>query len=161
MSEMAEFSRLALTLEPWRKQIVFVGGWAFRLYHYEPRAYTAGHIPIFTNDADVAYAEREPLEGDIKKTLEGAGFKEEPNFGGDFNPPAMRYTLADANGFYAEFLTPLTGSGKKRDGKGGFKVDATELNAGVVAQKLRYLEVLLFQPWLVTIPADESGWVRQ
>ncbi|MEM5373310.1 GSU2403 family nucleotidyltransferase fold protein, partial [Paraburkholderia azotifigens] len=39
----------------------------------------------------------------------------------------------------------------------GFKVDATELNAGVVAQKLRYLEVLLFQPWLVTIPADESG----
>ncbi|WP_225031010.1 GSU2403 family nucleotidyltransferase fold protein [Paraburkholderia sp. XV] len=157
MSEMAEFSRLAMTLEPWRKRIVFVGGWAFRLYHYEPRAYTVDHTPIFTNDADVAYAEREPLEGDIKQALEGAGFKEEPNFGGDVDPPAMRYTLDGANGFYAEFLTPLTGSGKKRDGKGGFKNDATELKAGVVAQKLRHLEVLLFQPWLVTIPTDETG----
>ncbi|WP_342952735.1 hypothetical protein [Paraburkholderia sp. JHI869] len=39
MSELADFSRLAMTLEPWRKQIVFVGGWAFRLYRYEPRAY--------------------------------------------------------------------------------------------------------------------------
>jgi hypothetical protein len=158
VSELAEFSRLALTLEPWRKQIVFVGGWAFRLYHYEPRAYTADHNPIFTQDADVAYAVREPLEGDIKETLVGAGFTEEPNLAGGFNPPAMRYTLGgDANGFYAEFLTPLTNSGKKRDGKGGWAEDATELNAGIVAQKLRYLEVLLYEPWLVTIPEGESG----
>ncbi len=30
MSSFAEFSRLAITLEPWRQHIVFVGGWAFR-----------------------------------------------------------------------------------------------------------------------------------
>lgn len=158
MSELTEFSRLALTLEPWRKQIVFVGGWAFRLYHYEPRAYAVDRAPIFTQDADVAYAAREPLEGDIKQALVGAGFTEEPNFAGGFNPPAMRYTLGgDANGFYAEFLTPLTGSGRKRDGKGGWQEDATELKAGVVAQKLHHLEVLLYEPWLVTIPKSESG----
>lgn len=158
MSELAEFSRLAVTLEPWRKQIVFIGGWAFRLYRYEPRAYTADHTPIFTQDADVAYDTCEPLEGDIKKALEGAGFTEEPNLAGDFRPPAMRYNLGgNTSGFYAEFLTPLTGSGKKRDGKGVWQEDATELHAGVVAQKLRYLEVLLHQPWLVTIPTDESG----
>jgi hypothetical protein len=158
VSELAEFSRLAVTLEQWRKQIVFVGGWAFRLYRYEPRAYTEDHNPIFTQDADVAYDKREPLEGDIKKALEGAGFTEEPNLAGGFRPPTMRYNLGgDANGFYAEFLTPLEGSGRKRDGKGGWLEDATELHAGVVAQKLRYLEVLLYQPWLVTIPEDESG----
>ncbi|MEM5332092.1 GSU2403 family nucleotidyltransferase fold protein [Paraburkholderia sp. JHI2823] len=158
MSELADFSRLAMTLEPWRKQIVFVGGWAFRLYRYEPRAYTADHNPIFTQDADVAYDTHELLEGDIKKALEGAGFTEEPNLAGGFRPPAMRYNLgSDANGFYAEFLTPLTGSGRKRDGKGGWEEDATELHAGVVAQKLRFLEVLLYKPCLVTIPKDESG----
>ncbi|MEX3937730.1 GSU2403 family nucleotidyltransferase fold protein [Paraburkholderia phymatum] len=158
MSDLTEFSTLALTLEPWRKQIVFVGGWAFRLYHYEPRAYTADYNPIFTQDADVAYAERELLEGDIKQALVAAGFTEEPNFTGDYKPPAMRYTMGgDAKGFYAEFLTPLTNSGKKRDRQGRLKDDATELKAGVVAQKLRYLEVLLYKPWVVTIPEDDSG----
>lgn len=158
MSNLAEFSSLAIALERWRPQIVFVDGWAFRLFGYAPRAYTADHKPIFTQDADVAYDKREQLEGNIKTTLESAGFIEQPNFAGGFTPPAMRYNLGgDENGFYAEFLTPLTGSGQKRDGKGGLKEDATELYAGVVAQKLRYLEVLLFKPWLVTIPKEESG----
>lgn len=122
MSDFAEFSRLAMTLEPWRTQIVFVGGWAFRLYGYEPRAYTADHKPIFTQDADVAYDKRELREGDIKAALDGAGFTEQPNLASGFRPPAMRYNLGgDENGFYAEFLTPLTGSGKKRDGKGGWE----------------------------------------
>jgi len=158
VSDLAEFSRLAMTLEPWRTQIVFVGGWAFRLYGYEPRAYTVDHKPIFTQDADVAYDKRELREGDIKAALVGAGFTEQPNLAGGFRPPAMRYNLGgEENGFYAEFLTPLTGSGKKRDGNGGWQEDATELHAGVVAQKLRFLEVLLFKPWLVTIPKAESG----
>lgn len=158
MSELAEFSRLAITLEPWRTQIVFVGGWAFRLYGYVPRAYAADHKPIFTQDADVAYDKGDPLKGDIQKALEGAGFTEEPNLAGGFKPPTMRYKLKDdENGFYAEFLTPLTGSGMKRDGKGGWEQDATDQRAGIVAQKLRFLDVLLFQPWLVTIPKEDSG----
>lgn len=158
MSDLIEFSKLAMTLEPWRSKIVFIGGWAYRLYRYERRAFNPQYGAIFTQDADVAYG-KELLEGDIKKALEGAGFREEPNLAGDFRPPAMRYTLGDqANGFYAEFLTPLTGSGKRRNKiTKQFELDATESNAGVVAQKLRHLEVLLHEPWLVTIPADESG----
>ncbi|MFM0441594.1 GSU2403 family nucleotidyltransferase fold protein [Paraburkholderia strydomiana] len=159
MRELTHFSRLAETLMPWRQQIVFVGGWAFRLYQYAPRAYKPDFGAIFTQDADVAYAPRAPLEGDIKAALLGAGFSEEPNFSGDFKPPAMRYTLADADGFYAEFLTPLGGSsGWKRGKNPGERVrDATAINAGVVAQKLPHLEVLLHEPWLVTIPAEDSG----
>jgi len=80
---------------------------------------------------------------------------------GDFKPPATRYTLGDeAKGFYAEFLTPLPAgsSGKRRNRLTKvLEPDATEQNAGVVAQKLRHLEVLLRDPWIVTIPADESG----
>jgi hypothetical protein len=159
LSELVEFSNLAMTLEPWRSRIVFVGGWAFRLYQYEPRAYKPDHKPIYTQDADVAYAEHEALEGDIKKALEGAGFKEEPNFAGGFKPPAMRYTIGEqANGFYVEFLTPLTGSPVRRNKvTKQLEKNATEANAGVVAQKLRHLEVLLHEPWLVTVPAEESG----
>lgn len=157
MSELAEFSTLAATLEPWRRQIVFIGGWAYRLYRYETRAYKPDYAPIFTQDADVAYAKQEAFEGDIKKALEGAGFKEEANLAGDFRPPAMRYTYGE-DGFYAEFLTPQTGSGKRRNKvTREMEPDHTEPNAGVVAQKLRHLEVLLHEPWLVTIPAEDTG----
>lgn len=71
----------------------------------------------------------------------------------------MRYTLGDeANGFYAEFLTPLTGSPVRRNKTTKqFEPDATLANSGVVAQKLRHLEVLLHDPWLVTIPTEDSG----
>lgn len=157
MSELAEFSKLAVTLEAWRAQIVFVGGWAYRLYQYEPRALDPGYPPIFTQDADVAYPQVH-LQGDIKAALEGAGFKEEPNFAGDFDPLAMRYVLEDGGGFYAEFLTPLTGSGRRRvPGTKDTVPDATVRNGGVVAQKLRHLEVLLHRPWSVTIPAEDTG----
>lgn len=157
MSDLAEFTKLAVTLEPWRRQIVFVGGWAYRLYRYEVRAHKPEYEAIFTQDADVAYKEREALVGDIKEALAGAGFEEKLN--GDFKPPAARYSLGDeANGFYAEFLTPLTGSGKKRNKQTReFEEDATEINGGVIAQKLRHLEVLLHAPWVVSIPAAESG----
>ena len=65
---------------------------------------------------------------------------------------------AGAKGFYAEFLTPLTGSPCRRNKvTKQLEKDATEANAGVVAQKLRHLEVLLHEPWAVTIPANESG----
>lgn len=162
MSDLAEFSKLAVTLESWRNQIVFVGGWAFRLYRFEPRAFTPDYGAIFTQDADVAYAEREELVGDIEEALVGAGFEPQPNLAGGFDPLAMRYTLGKGpNNFYAEFLTPLnegaSGRRRKKNNRNETEPDATELRAGVVAQKLRHLEVLLHEPWIVDIPADASG----
>jgi hypothetical protein len=46
---------------------------------------------------------------------------------------------AEGEGFYAEFLTPLVGSGIKRGGK----PDATLAKAGITAQKIRHLDILL------------------
>ena len=61
-------------------------------------------------------------------------------------PPATHYRLGKEDaGFYAEFLTPLHGSGVRRSGR----PDATVSKAGVTAQKMRYLELLLASPWRV------------
>jgi len=49
--------------------------------------------------------------------------------------------------FYAEFLTPLHGSGVKRNGA----PDTTVSKAGVTAQKMRYLDLLLVSPWSVRV----------
>ncbi|TCG03631.1 hypothetical protein BZM27_46930 [Paraburkholderia steynii] len=164
MSDLQQFSKLAIALRPWRQQVVYIGGWAFRLYRYEPRAAAPGFDPIFTQDADVAYEVRAPLAkvGNIGTALHEAGFQEVVNLAGDFRPHARRYTLGDeAKGFYAEFLTPLPpgDSGKERvaPGKKEFRPKVTEESAGVVAQRLRHLEVLLHDPWVVTIPEEESG----
>jgi hypothetical protein len=117
-------------------------------------AYTPSYAALFTEDADIAFHSREPLalDGDIKEALCRAGFNE--TLLGEFRPPVAKYVLGDeARGFYAEFLTPLTGSGIKRNGK----PDATSVHAGISAQKLRHLEVLLHEPWVVNLPAADSG----
>lgn len=59
------------------------------------------------------------------------------------NPPVTHYALGDDDaGFYAEFLTPLRGSGVKRNGE----PDVTVAKAGITAQKLKYLDVMLVEP---------------
>lgn len=67
---------------------------------------------------------------------------------GDEVPPVSHFQLGDEDaGFYVEFLAPLRGSGVRRDGTD----DATVAVAGVTAQKLRYLDVLLAAPWHMTL----------
>jgi signal transduction histidine kinase/ligand-binding sensor domain-containing protein len=67
---------------------------------------------------------------------------------GDMQPPAAHYRVETGdNSFYAEFLTPLEGSAVKRGGRR----DVTARVSGVSVQKLRYLELLLQNPWEVMI----------
>ena len=150
MNDRAAFARLAEVLSPWKHQLVFVGGWAHRLYRLHPMAQAPAYQPLATLDADVAFAEREPLDGDIKARLLTAGFKEELT--GNHHPPVSQYTFGEDehSGFYAEFLTPMTGSGRTRRGE----PLATVQSAGITAQRLRYLELLLRCPWTVTLDAD-------
>jgi hypothetical protein len=37
-AELEPFVRLIEALEPWLEQVVFIGGWAHRLYRLDPRA---------------------------------------------------------------------------------------------------------------------------
>lgn len=149
MSEQRAFGQLVASLSPWLEQLVFVGGWAFRLYRLHPSAEVPAYRPVVTLDADIAFAEAESLEGSIRTRLLDTGFVE--SLMGNHRPPVSQYTLGtDTSGFYAEFLTPLTGSGRRRDGE----PIATLAKAGVTAQRLRHLDLLLETPWQVTLGTD-------
>lgn len=146
MNDLDAFVRLALALAPWGGQLVYVGGWAHRIHRLDPRASAPAHKAVFTRDTDLAFAATEKIDGDIKAALEKDGFKE--RLSGDFKPPVAHYILGDEDhGFYAEFLTPLSGSGRRRTGE----PDATLAAAGITAQKIRHLDILLVDPWVVNL----------
>lgn len=149
--DLASFARLVQAIAPWRVHLVLVGGWAHRLHRLHQLAGVPRYQPLTTKDTDLAFDTRAPLEGDIKSALAKAGFKEE--LVGDFRPPATHYALGDDDaGFYAEFLTPLIGSGVKRSGA----PDATVSKAGITAQKLRHLEILLVSPWTIRVGPEQG-----
>lgn len=152
MNDLDAFVRLAIALQPWRHQIVFAGGWAYRLYRQHPLAIIPPYDALYTRDADVALGDKEAFDGNIKEALAKAGFQEELE--SEFRPPVSKYTLGkEEQGFYVEFLTTLRGSGIRRSGE----YDATTELAGVIAQKLRYMDLLLIDPWHVSLAADANS----
>ncbi len=151
MDDLEAFARLVTALGPWLGQLMVVGGWAHRLHRFHPLANQPGHLPLRTRDTDLAFSPDEALAGDVRTALMNDGFIEE-RFGDDA-PPATHYRLGEEDaGFYAEFLTPLHGSGLKRDGK----PDATMSKAGITAQKMRHLELLLVSPWSVRVGPERE-----
>lgn len=151
MNDLVALARLIQALDQWRNQLVFIGGWAHRLHRLDPRANLPNYQPLITRDTDLAFANQTLIEGNIKTALIENGFKEDLN--GENKPPVTHYTLGEENeGFYAEFLTPLIGSGIKRGGA----PDATLKKAGISAQKIRHLDILLVHPWTIKL-TPESG----
>ncbi len=146
MNDLDALAKLAQALAPWSAHLVFIGGWAHRIHRFSPIANKLEYQPIFTRDTDLAIAGGTPIEGDIKAALVEHGFEEQLT--GAHKPPVAHYILGKENGgFYAEFLTPLIGSGVKRSGAS----DATEAIAGISAQKIRHLDILLVDPWVITL----------
>ncbi len=155
--ELDLFVRLARALEPWLDQVVIIGGWAQRLYRLHPQAQELDYAPLMTLDSDVAVPATLPARPqNIRERLLANGFNEE--FFRDDRPPATHYRLGnEPGGFYAEFLTSLAGSDYDRMNKRRATVEI----AGVAAQQLRYLELLLQHPWRVDIRTDDfDGRVR-
>ena len=77
MNDLDALGKLAQALSPWRGHLVFIGGWAHRIHRFSLRANELEYQPIFTRDTDLAFANRAPIEGDIKAALVEHGFKEE------------------------------------------------------------------------------------
>ncbi len=149
MEDFEAFARLITALRPWLGQLVVVGGWAHRLHRFHRLAKPPSQAPLRTRDTDLAFLPEEALAGDVRAALTAAGFTEE--LFGDDSPPATHYGLGD-DAFYAEFLTPLRGRGIRRSGK----PDATVSRAGITAQKMRYLELLLVSPWSVRVGPERG-----
>lgn len=146
MNDLESFAKLVQALHPWRAHLIFVGGWAHRLHTLHPYANKLEFQPIFTRDTDLAFEHSVPLAGSIKAALLDKGFKEE--FSGEARPPAAHYKLgSEVSGFYAEFLTPMVGSATRRGGE----PNTTMTAAGISAQKIRHLGVLLVDPWVMTV----------
>lgn len=146
-----KFAVLLGALGPYLDRVVIVGGWAHRLFRHHPLAQAVPYQALMTRDTDVAIPPGMRIdEGNLRERLLARGFTEE--FLGDDRPPVTHYQLGgDDAGFYVEFLTPLAGGEFRRDGTR----DVTTSVAGVSAQKLRHLDVLLIAPWTVTI--DPAG----
>lgn len=146
MNDTAGFTRLVDVLRPWLDHLVIVGGWSHRLHRFHSLANPPAYLPLMTRDADVAFSERAALSGSIADALRVAGFQED--LSGEHTPPTAQYRLGkEDGGFYVEFLAPLYGGRLRRDGT----PDATIGRAGITAQKLRYVEVLLINPWEVRL----------
>ena len=125
------------------------GGNRQTVHHFHRLANPPAYQPLRTRDVDLAFSLRAPLEGDIGEALEAAGFEAE--LSGEDTPPVTHYYLrGDDQGFYAEFLVPRVGSRLRRDGT----PDATVARAGVTAQKLSHLDLLLKHPWQVGLGGD-------
>lgn len=149
--DFADFGRLIDALRPWLGQLVIVGGWSHRLHRLHDWATAPAYAPLRTRDADIAFSLTHPPRGDLRAALESANFRE--SLSGEDRPPIAEYRFGDDDaGFFAEFLAPLGGSGVRRDGAS----DATVVRAGVTAQKLRYLEVLLIRPWIVRLAMNSE-----
>lgn len=149
MEDSEPFARLVEAVRPWLGHLVIVGGWAHRLHRLHPLAGRPSYLPLRTRDVDVALSLQAPLEGNIRQALTDAGFSR--RFRGDDAPPVTHYHLGEEDGgFYAEFLVPLHGGEQKRNGT----PDVTASKAGINAQKLRHLDLLLEVPWSVRVGPD-------
>ena len=150
MDDLIEFGKLLEALRPWQGRIVIIGGWAHRLYRFHPESNPPNYVPVTTKDADVAFSLKEPIPGDMGVALKSKGF--EAQLMGEATPPVTHYHLGDeAGGFYAEFLVPLIGGRTTRSGE---LVPLTVETAGISAQKLRYLEILLVRPWSLEVDSS-------
>jgi len=148
------------TFRSYLNTLVLVGGFAVRLYEIHPRAVRAAVRMLRTFDADLAAPSGGiPVAGESLSALaEAAGFQ--PDFRGDHIPPVMKLVPKEAIGgaigvdqYSVEFLTPMTGPPVSRSGRA---VVTSDIQAGVTAQRLRYLDLLLESPWRVSL-AGLSG----
>jgi hypothetical protein len=86
--ELAQFSRLVEAVRPWLGQIIFVGGWAHRLYRVRPEAAALLYEPLRTDDADLALDPRAFGKSEnIRARLIDRGFAEDMS--GDDQPTRL------------------------------------------------------------------------
>ena len=140
------FLKAVQAARPYLNQLVFVGGCASALYRCHS-ASAPSLIPMVTRDVDIAGQEGLAVAENaspLAERMEEAGFRKK-YYGRDTHP-VVKYVPGEGGvGFDVEFLCPLLGS------RGGKKNPSVPLQDGLMAQPLRYLEVLLINPWQVNL----------
>lgn len=107
-------------LGPPQESLVLAGGWAHRLYWLHSAHVDPGYSALMTQDVDVVLNKPGFTSGELLNRLRQAGFEERllsTQSQSSQNPPVARYQRSGGSaGLYAEFLSPLTGSGLSRTG---------------------------------------------
>ncbi len=148
--DLSHLLRLLRALEPFLDRILIIGGWAHRLYRFD-RVIVPPYEPIYTVDTDVALRRDAAGSDALLTRLREHGFVEE--FRGEDRPPVTHYHLGESSSdYYVEFLTPFQRRRKRED-------EDTVVIGGVVAQALSRLELVMVEPWPVTVPAAIADFV--
>lgn len=136
------FLKTLVVLRDYLPNIVIGGGWVPLIYYH----YVLGKTvePLMTRDIDLIVPRQVPIVGSksIDQLLTEAGLKVE--LIGSGTPPVTCYEgTMDGTDVEVEFLTHWQGRGGQA---------AARVQAGLTAQRLRYMAVLLDEPLLVEIP---------
>jgi|GEM_PF-3000730 len=122
--------------------LVLCGGWTLFVYRYWVEG--EGPEPIRTFDVDIVSPNPLPDEPkSLVQCLHEAGYRSDA-FGLDLNPPAERFVHEQF--LELEFITPIVGN---------VTPPTVEVQNGLVAQSLRYVELLLHDPLAIQLdPSD-------
>jgi hypothetical protein len=142
------FADAVAVLRPYLGDIVCIGGCANALYRHHELASSPVPEYLGTKDSDWALPARlaQRTEEPLAALMAKAGFVEEMH--GTARAPVVKYTPKDGTvAADIEFLCPLSGvpGGRRR------AVPAVEVQKGLMAQPLRYLEILSRNPWQVDL----------
>jgi hypothetical protein len=139
---------------PYLDTLILIGGFAVRLYELHPRATSIEMRVLRTLDADFAAPAVIPPRpsGTLVELADAAGFQ--PDLRSEYTPPVMKLVprasavTSGAEQYSVEFLTPL--AGRPADRAGTPRMTVT-IQAGLTAQRLRYLDLLQIDPWHVSV----------
>lgn len=146
-NELSLLGRVLRAIKSNMEDFTVIGWFASFLYQFHPSTHTELVGRIYSKDIDLASEGNVPVRGKrlvheslLLENLEpkAIGFREN-------NPPKIQYHPKDLEtGYYLEFLTPLHGSGLTKKGKPDC---IKEVQKGLFAEKLRYLDLLINNRW--------------
>lgn len=138
------FKKLLIALKDYNKDIVIIGGLANALYQYHEYGQDSMLGVLATKDLDVLTSDKvTKVDKTIIESLIEQGFVVDPKpIEGKM---ITKFTLPDTN-FEIEFLCPMYGGDPDRKGEDQL---VKEIQEGITAQPLRYLDLALFDPWTI------------
>lgn len=148
---LEELVQSARAMGPYRDDVVIAGGLVPLLYRFHPDYDRPRPSPLLTGDLDWTAPETLPMRGDtrLRAHLEKHGFTIVPSRRTRGDVPPKHVFQAKERGtnrpaeIHGEFLVPLIGS--KTDRHGNPK-SPREIQEGLTAEAIRYLDLLLWRP---------------
>ena len=164
-SVLTDLSRLLNALQPYNSDIVLAGGLVPLLYRLHPRSGTTSIEPLHTKDIDLTVPESLSSSGKptLRELLDDDDFNLVQTRQTSFDAPPKhfvqhaRYDAEELAPIHAEFLAPLKGAPSNRDNQ---PKSPFYLEEKLTAERLRYLDLLLFEPIDLKVDSESVPGVQ-